>query len=79
MKAQTDTVPWEDLKGEVHQSKGYKTWESFLDCVMFHLQTVFHNNAGEVVKYYITNMLKKPNRVSMRQFFVHVKQLNSYL
>ena len=79
VKAQTNTVPWEDLKGEVHQSKGCKTWESFLDCVTFHLQIMFHHDAGEVVKYYVTNMLKKPNRVSVRQFFVHVKQLNSYL
>ena len=79
VKTQTDTVAWDDLKGEVHQSKGCKTWESFLDCVMFHLQTMFHHYAKKVVKYYITNTPKKPNRVPVRQFFVHVKKLNSYL
>ena len=60
VKAQTNTVPWEDLKGKVHQSKGCKTWKSFPDCVMLHLQTMFHHNAGKVVKYYITNMVEKP-------------------
>ena len=54
VKAMTNTVPWEDVKGKVNQSKGCKTRESFLDCVMFHLQTMYHHNAGEVVKYYIT-------------------------
>ena len=43
------------------------------------LQTVFRFDAGEALKYYITNTLKKPNRVSIHQFFVQVEQLNSYL
>ena len=40
---------------------------------------MFHFDAGKALKYYITNTLKKPNRVSIRQFFVQVEQLNSYL
>ena len=46
---------------------------------MFHLLQVFRHDAGKALKYYITNTLKKPNRVSIRQFFVRVEQLNSYL
>jgi hypothetical protein len=33
----------------------------------------------QAVKFYITNTLKKPNRVPIRQFFVRVEQLNCYL
>ena len=40
---------------------------------------MFRFDANEALKYYITNTLKKPNRVSIRQFFVRVEQLNSYL
>ncbi len=40
---------------------------------------MFCFDAGEALKYYITNTLKKPNRVSIHQFFVQVEQLNSYL
>jgi hypothetical protein len=79
VKDQTDTVPWEDLRGGVHEKKAGKTWTSFLDCVMFHLQTVFQPDAAEAVKFYITNTLKKPNRVPIRQFFTRVEQLNNYL
>jgi len=46
---------------------------------MFHLLTVFPNNAAEHERYYITNMLKKPQRVSIRQFVQRVEQLNSYI
>ena len=46
---------------------------------MFHLQQVFKTDAGETLKYYITNTLRKPNRVSICQFLVRVEQLNSYL
>jgi hypothetical protein len=46
---------------------------------MFHLQQVFRHVAGEALKYYITNTLRKPNRIPIRQFLVRVEQLNSYL
>ena len=76
---QTKIIPWEDLHGEVHEEKEGKTWTSFLECVTFHLQSLFHLDAAEAVKFYITNTLKKTNRVPIRQFFVRVEQLNSYL
>ena len=79
MKVQTNTIPREDLRGEVHEEKAGKTWTSFLECITFHLQPVFHPDAAEAVKFYITNTLKKLNRVPIRQFFVRVEQLNSYL
>ena len=40
---------------------------------------MFCYDAGETLKYYIMNMFKKPNWISIRQFFVRVEQLNSYL
>jgi hypothetical protein len=46
---------------------------------MFHLLTVFPNNAAEQESYYITNVLKKPQRISIRQFVQRVEQLNSYI
>ena len=70
VKAHTDTIPRKDLCGEVHEEKAGKTWTFFLECMMFHLQSVFHPNAAEAVKFYITNTLKKPNRVPIWQFFV---------
>ena len=45
-----------------------KTCDTFNECVTFHLQQVFHHDTGKALKYYITNTLKKPNRVSICQF-----------
>ncbi len=46
VKAQTDTIPREDLCGEVHEQKAGETCTSFLECVTFHLQSVFHPDAA---------------------------------
>jgi hypothetical protein len=46
---------------------------------MFHLLTVFPNNAAEQEKYYLSNVLKKPQRVGTRQFVQCVEQLNAYV
>jgi hypothetical protein len=51
----------------------------FNNCVMFHLPTAFPINAAEQEKYYITNVLKKPQRISIRQFVRCVEQLNAYI
>ena len=56
-----------------------KTWDSFMECITFHLQQVFRHDTGEALKYYITNTLRKPNRIPIHQFLAHVKQLNHYL
>jgi hypothetical protein len=53
--------------------------QSFDDCVLFHLLTVFPINAAEQEKYYTTNVLKKPQRVNVRQFIRCVEQLNAYI
>jgi hypothetical protein len=52
---------------------------SFNDCVMFHLLTAFPINAAEQEKYYISNVLKKPQRINIRQFVCRVEQLNAYI
>ncbi len=51
----------------------------FNNCVMFHLLTAFPVNAAEQEKYYVTNVLKKPQRVNVRQFVRCVEQLNTYI
>ena len=45
----------------------------------FHLLSVFQSDAAETQQFYISNGLKKPNRVPTRQFVQRVQQLNGYL
>jgi hypothetical protein len=53
--------------------------ESFNNCMMFHLLTAFPINAAEQKKYYILNVLKKPQHVNVHQFGCRVEQLNAYI
>ncbi len=47
-----------------------------MECVMFHLLTVFRNDAAKAQMYYISNGLKKPNLVPVRQFVQRIQQVN---
>jgi len=69
IKAQVTHAPWEDIKGVTHMETPTKTWDSFHKCVTFHLLQVLHHDTGDALKYYITTMVKKPNRVLICQFF----------
>jgi hypothetical protein len=76
---QTEADPFKDLHGVSRKGPRELTRESFNNCIMFHLLTVFPNNAAEQEKYYLFNVLKKPQRVGVRQFIQRVEQLNAYV
>ena len=76
---QIGVAPWTDLKGHEHRVSRTKTYKSFLDCTKHHLLTVFREDAAEQQKFYISNILKKPQRVTVRMFFTRVEQLNSFV
>ena len=71
--------PWENIYGVTHDKIPTKTWDSFIECITFHLQQVFRHDADKDLKYYMTNTLRKPNQIPICQFLVCVEQLNSYL
>ncbi len=50
-----------------------------MDCITFHLLMVFWSDAAETQCFYISNGLKKPNQVPIRQFVQRIQQLNGYL
>jgi hypothetical protein len=76
---QTKADPFKDLHSKSRKGPRELTWESFNNCVMFHLLTVFSNNPAEQEKYYLSNVLKKPQRVGVHQFVQRVEQLTTYI
>jgi hypothetical protein len=76
---QTQADPYTDLQSVSKKGPRGPSRKSFYDCAMFHLLTVFPNNAAEQEGYYLTNMFKKPQRISVHQFVQRVEQLNSYI
>ncbi len=41
IKAQVMKAPWEDVFGIPHTQTPIEPWDSFYDCIMFRLQTMF--------------------------------------
>jgi hypothetical protein len=76
---QTKSNPFVNLQGISLEGPRGMSCMLFNDCVMFHLLTVFLINAAEQEKYYVTNVLKKPQRVNVCQFVHRVEQLNAYI
>jgi hypothetical protein len=74
---QTESDSYINLQGDSLEGPRGMSSKSFNDCMMFHLLTVFPINTAEQEKYYITNVLKKPQRINVRQFVWRVEQLNA--
>jgi hypothetical protein len=76
---QMQSNPYMGLQGVSQKGPRGPLCKSFDDCMMFHHLTVFPSNVAEQERYYITDVLKKPQRISVRQFVQHVEQLNFYI
>jgi hypothetical protein len=79
IKEQMASDLYTDLQGVSKKGPRGNLHKSFDDCVMFHLLTVFPNNVAEQERYYLSNLLKKPQCVGMHQFVQCVEQLNTYV
>ncbi len=65
---QTEGNLYVNLQGDTLEGPRGMSRQSFNDCVMFHLLTAFPINVAEQEKHYISNVLKKPQRVNVHQF-----------
>ena len=65
--------------GERRNGKCPKGFKAFLDCLELHKLTVFTANAAERQRYYVQQGIRKPVRVTTRQFVSHVEVLNRYI
>ncbi len=76
---QTESNPFGNLQGFSLEVPREMSCKLFNNCVMFHLLTAFLINAAEQEKFYITNVLKKPQRINVHQFVLCAEQLNVYI
>jgi hypothetical protein len=62
---QTEGNPYVNLQCVSLEGPRGMSRKSFNNCVMFHLLTAFPINAAEQEKYYILNVLKKPQHINV--------------
>jgi hypothetical protein len=76
---QTESGPFVNLQGVSLEGPRGMSRDSFNNFVMFNPLTASPINAAEQEKYYISNVLKKPQYINVHQFVRRVEQLNAYI
>jgi len=79
VEEQIDCEPWTDLYWIDHPKKCTALWDSFIECITFHIQTVYCYDAAEGRMVFISNGLKKPTGVLIWDFVQQIQLLNRYL
>ncbi len=70
---------WIGVNDKSNKGIRLKFWISFMDCIELHKLTVFPADAAKKQCYYMQQMIKKPQRVTVRQFMSRMGILNDYL
>jgi hypothetical protein len=76
---QMESNPFVNLQGVSLEGPRGMSCKLFNNCVIFHLLSVFPINAAEQEKYYISDVLEKPQCINEGQFVHHVEQINAYI
>jgi hypothetical protein len=71
--------PWIGVNGKSNKGIHVKSWISFMDCIVLYMLTVFPADAAEKQCYYMQQMMKKPQRVTVHQFVSCMDVLNNHL
>ena len=71
--------PWIGVNGKSNPGKHLQTWKSFVDCIELHKLTVLPVDATEKQRFYIQQVVRKPQRVPVRQYMSRMGVLNDYI
>jgi hypothetical protein len=67
-----DRDSWAGMNGQVIEGKRPQTWMSFQDYLELHKLTVFSADAAERQRFYIQQVVRKPQRATVQQ---HISQM----
>jgi hypothetical protein len=71
--------PWIGVNGKSNKGIHMKSWILFMDCIKLHKLTVFPADAAEKQRYYMQQMIKNPQQVTVHQSVSRMGVLNDYL
>ncbi len=70
---------WAAVNGQVTKGRHPQMWTSFLDCLELHKLTVFSADAAKRQRFYIQQVVCKPQRAAVRQHILRMGVLNDYV
>jgi hypothetical protein len=71
--------PWIGVNGKANKGMYVHSWISFMDCIELHKLNVFPADAAKKQRYYMQQIIKKLQQVTVRQFVSCMGVLNDYL
>ncbi len=70
---------WAAVNGQVTKGRHLRTWTSFLDCLELHKLTVFSADVAKRQWFYIQQVVRKLQRVTVQQYISQMGVLNDYV
>jgi hypothetical protein len=70
---------WAAVNGQMTKGRHPRMWMSFLDCLELHKLTVFSADTAERQRFYIQQVVRKPQRATVRQHISRMGVLNDYV
>jgi hypothetical protein len=70
---------WAAMNGQVIKGRHPQTWMSFLDCLELNKLRVFSADATKRQQFYIQQVVRKPQRATVRQHILQMGVLNDYV
>ncbi len=71
--------PWIGLNSQSHKDLCVQSWLSFHDCIKLHKLSIFLADAAKKQHFYIQQIVKKPQRVTVHQYMFCIGVLNDYM
>ena len=79
VKEMFDRDTWTGVNGKTHDGPRLRTWKSLMDCIELHKLTVLPADAAEKQRFYVQQVVRKPQRVTIRQYMSRMGVLNDYI
>jgi hypothetical protein len=70
---------WAAVNSQVTKGRHPQMWTSFLYCLELHKLTVFSADAAKRQRFYIHQVVRKPQRATMQQHILRMGVLNDYV
>ncbi len=68
MKEIFDRDTWVRVNGKTHEGPRMRTWKSLTDCIELHKLTVLPADAAEKQRFYMQQVVCKPQRITIRKY-----------
>jgi len=74
-----DRPTWVGINGKTREGPRVRTWQALTDCIELHKLTVLPCDAAEKQRFYVQQVVRKPQRVTIRQYMSRLSVLNDYI